>query len=124
VIVALPGFFLPLLLTFGLAFWMLELPLLVSLFIGGTMTATSFGITVRVLADLNRQHSSEGQIVLNAAVLDDILGVLLLALLYEYSRSERNAYGFTDGEDRMTTPKHNGCPLETFWDAAFDDYIF
>jgi len=85
VVVALPGFFLPLLLAFGLAYWILELPLLVSLFIGGTMTATSIGITVRVLADLDRQHSSEGQIVLGAAVLDDIFGVLLLALLYEYS---------------------------------------
>ena len=85
VVVALPGFFLPLLLGFSLAFWVFELPLLVSLFIGGTMTATSIGITVRVLADLKRQHSSEGQIVLGAAVLDDILGVVLLALLYEYS---------------------------------------
>ena len=49
------------------------------------MTATSIGITVRVLADLKRQHSREGQIALGAAVLDDILGVVLLALLYEYS---------------------------------------
>jgi Na+:H+ antiporter len=85
VIVALPGFFLPFLSGFALAFWVFELPLLVSLFIGGTMTATSIGITVRVLADLNRQNSREGQIVLGAAVLDDILGVVLLALLYEYS---------------------------------------
>jgi len=85
VIVALPGFFLPLLAGFVLAFWVFELPLLVSLFIGGTMTATSIGITVRVLADLKRQHSAEGQIVLGAAVLDDILGVVLLALLYEFS---------------------------------------
>lgn len=88
VAVALPGFFLPLLVGFALAFWVFELPLLVSLFIGGTMTATSIGITVRVLADLKRQHSTEGQIVLGAAVLDDILGVLLLALLYEYSIGE------------------------------------
>jgi Kef-type K+ transport system membrane component KefB len=86
VTVALPGFFLPLLAGFALAFWVFELPLLVSLFIGGTMTATSIGITVRVLADLGRQESNEGQIVLGAAVLDDILGVVLLALLYEFSR--------------------------------------
>ena len=85
VVVALPGFFLPLLAAFALAFWVFELPLLVSLFIGGTMTATSIGITVRVLADLKRQGSAEGQIVLGAAVLDDILGVVLLALLYEFS---------------------------------------
>lgn len=85
VIVALPGFFLPFLSGFSLAFWVFELPLLVSLFIGGTLTATSIGITVRVLADLNRQNSREGHIVLGAAVLDDILGVVLLALLYEFS---------------------------------------
>jgi Kef-type K+ transport system membrane component KefB len=85
VVVALPGFFLPLLLGFALAFWVFRLPVLTSLFIGGTMTATSIGITVRVLADLKRRHSSEGQIVLGAAVLDDILGVVLLALLYEFS---------------------------------------
>lgn len=44
------------------------------------------GITVRVLTDLNRQHSQEAQIVLGAAVLDDIIGVVLLALLYEFSK--------------------------------------
>jgi len=49
------------------------------------LTATSIGITVRVLGDLKRQHSKEGQIVLGAAVLDDVMGVVLLALLYEYS---------------------------------------
>ena len=87
VVVALPGFFLPLLFGFALAFWIFELPLLVALFIGGTMTATSIGITVRILSDLKRLASSEGQIVLGAAVLDDIMGVVLLALLYEFSTS-------------------------------------
>jgi len=85
VVVAVPGFVLPFLLGFGLSFVLLDLPLLVSLFVGGTMTATSIGITVRVLTDLHRQHASEGQIVLGAAVIDDVLGVLLLALLYEFS---------------------------------------
>ena len=37
------------------------------------LTATSIGITVRVLGDLKRQHSKEGQIVLGAAVLDDVM---------------------------------------------------
>ncbi len=84
-LVAIIGFILPLVLGFALAYGLFELPLLVSLFIGGTLTATSIGITVRVLADLKRQHSAEGQIVLGAAVLDDVLGVILLALLYEFS---------------------------------------
>lgn len=37
--------------------------------VGGTLTATSIGITVRVLTDLGRRHSVEGQIILGAAVL-------------------------------------------------------
>jgi len=42
---------------------------------------------VRVLADLGRHESREGQIVLGAAVLDDIFGVVFLALLYEFAVS-------------------------------------
>jgi len=85
VVVAMAGFVLPLVFGFALGYWVFDLSLLVSLFIGGTLTATSIGITVRVLSDLRRQQSSEGQIVLGAAVLDDVMGVVLLALLYEFS---------------------------------------
>jgi len=84
-VVAMSGFVLPLLLGFSLSYWVFGQSLLVSLFVGGTLTATSIGITVRVLADLKRQQSQEGQVVLGAAVLDDVLGVVLLALLYEFS---------------------------------------
>jgi len=79
------GFIMPFVLGAGLAYWIFDTPVLTALFIGGTLTATSIGITVRVLSDLKRQHQSEGQIVLGAAVLDDVLGVILLALLYEFS---------------------------------------
>jgi len=85
IIVALSGFLLPLLFGFLLVYGAFDLPPLVALFVGGTLTATSIGITVRVLSDLKRQHSTEGQIVLGAAVLDDVMGVVLLALLYEFS---------------------------------------
>jgi len=85
VVVAISGFVLPLVFGFSLSHWVFDLSLLTSLFVGGTITATSIGITVRVLSDLNRKHSSESQIVLGAAVLDDVLGVVLLALLYEFS---------------------------------------
>jgi len=84
-IVAIIGFVLPLILGFALGYWVFDLSILVSLFIGGTLTATSIGITIRVLSDLKRRQSPEGQIVLGAAVLDDVLGVVLLALLYEFS---------------------------------------
>ncbi|MDH5659823.1 MAG: cation:proton antiporter, partial [Gammaproteobacteria bacterium] len=84
-IVAAGGLIVPFTSGFSLGYWMFDLSMLVSLFIGGTLTATSIGITVRVLSDLKRQQEKEGQIVLGAAVLDDIMGVVLLALLYEFS---------------------------------------
>ena len=85
IVVALSGFLCPLVFGFVLGYGVLDLPVLVALFIGGTLTATSIGITVRVLADLDRQQSQEGQVVLGAAVLDDVMGVVLLAMLYEFS---------------------------------------
>lgn len=85
IIVALGGAIVPFALGFGIAYGLFGLSELVSLFIGGTLTATSIGITVRVLTDIGRQQKKEGQIVLGAAVLDDVIGVVLLALLYEFS---------------------------------------
>lgn len=87
VMVAVLGVCLPLGLGFAVAHYLLDLSLLVSLFIGGTLTATSIGITVRVLNDFKRQQSREGQIVIGAAVLDDVVGVILLAVLYEFAKS-------------------------------------
>lgn len=51
------------------------------LFLGATLTATSVGITARVFRDLNVLHSSEAQIVLGAAVIDDVLGLIILAVV-------------------------------------------
>jgi len=84
-IVAIGGFVAPFVMGFVTCFYFFDLPLMVALFVGGTLTATSIGITVRTLADIHRQNSVEGQITLGAAVLDDILGVVLLALLYEFT---------------------------------------
>lgn len=85
--VASIGFVAPLLLGFSVGYYFFDLTLLESLFIGGTLTAISIGISIRILSDLKLNHSNEGQIVLGAAVLDDVLGVILLALLYEFSTS-------------------------------------
>ncbi len=86
-IVAVGGFVAPFFLGFACSYWLFGMPLLLSMFIGGTLTATSIGVTVRVLRDLKRHCSHEAQVVLGAAVLDDIFGVVLLALLYEFSVS-------------------------------------
>jgi len=85
IIVAIGGFVLPFVLGFTISYGVFGLSLLESLFIGGTLTATSIGITVRVLSDLKVQQRHESQIVLGAAVLDDVFGVVLLALLYEFA---------------------------------------
>lgn len=84
-LVAVLGFVMPLLLGFMASRWLYDQSIMVSLFIGGTLTATSIGVTMRVLSDLQRRSTKEGQIVLGAAVLDDVLGVIVLALLYEFS---------------------------------------
>ena len=85
VTVALVGFIAPFVLGFFISHFLFDLTILVSLFIGGTLTATSIGITIRVLTDLGKQHSHEAQVVLGAAVIDDIMGVVLLSILYEFS---------------------------------------
>ena len=82
--VAMVGFVAPFVMGFSAGLWLFDLGVLTSLFIGGTLTATSIGITVRVLTDLKRQHSREAQVVVGAAVLDDVMGVVLLAMLYEF----------------------------------------
>ena len=89
VIVAIGGFVLPFVACFALSYYLFSLSQLVSLLIAGTMTATSIGITMRSLSDLGRKDSKEGRIVLGAAVLDDILGVLLLAVLFDFSQVGR-----------------------------------
>ncbi|MCA9073508.1 MAG: cation:proton antiporter [Planctomycetaceae bacterium] len=50
-------------------------------FIGATLCATSVGITARVLKDLGRSQQRESQIILGAAVIDDVLGLIVLAIV-------------------------------------------
>ena len=54
---------------------------LTAIFVGAAMTATSVGITARVLSELKVLESREGQIILGAAVVDDILGLVVLAVV-------------------------------------------
>ena len=55
--------------------------MLPALFVGAIMTATSVGITARVLADIRRLDSPEGVTVLAGAVVDDVLGIIILAIV-------------------------------------------
>lgn len=58
-----------------------------ALFVGAVLTATSIGITVRVLGDLRQLNSPEGVTVLGAAVLDDVVGILILTIVVGLSDS-------------------------------------
>ncbi|MBW4606331.1 MAG: cation:proton antiporter [Hassallia sp. WJT32-NPBG1] len=52
-----------------------------AVFAGAALTATSIGITSKVLSELGQLNSKEGQIILGAAVIDDILGIIVLAVV-------------------------------------------
>ena len=82
VLVAIIGVVVPLFLGWALALWFLpESSTLVHIFIGAALTATSVGITVRVLKDLGVINSPEGQTIIGSAILDDILGLIVLAVV-------------------------------------------
>jgi Kef-type K+ transport system membrane component KefB len=78
--VALAGVILPFAAGYGVGMW-LGYPTAVSVFLGAALTATSVGITARVLSDLGHLKSDESQVILGAAVVDDILGLVLLSVV-------------------------------------------
>jgi Na+:H+ antiporter len=78
--VALVGMVLPFVGGYALA-RMAGFTTLTAIFVGAALTATSIGITSRVLSDLGLLASREGQIILGAAVADDILGLVVLAVV-------------------------------------------
>ena len=66
--------------TAGLVY-LFGVPTIPAIFAGAALTATSIGITAKVLAELGQLTSKEGQIIIGAAVLDDILGIVVLAVV-------------------------------------------
>ena len=80
--VALAGVIVPFFLGWGVsAYFMPDASRLVHLFIGATLCATSVGITARVLKDIGRLQTRESRIILGAAVIDDVLGLVMLAVV-------------------------------------------
>lgn len=56
-------------------------PILLHVFVGAALTATSVGITAQVLRQLGKLRSPETQVILGAAVFDDVLGLIVLAIV-------------------------------------------
>lgn len=80
--VAIFGVVVPFFLGWGVGAWFLpHESIYVHIFIGATLTATSVGITARVLKDIGKIHTKESKIILGAAVIDDILGLIILAVV-------------------------------------------
>jgi Kef-type K+ transport system membrane component KefB len=81
-LVATLGIVGPFLLGWGVGAWLLpSAGLYAHIFLGATLTATSVGITARVLKDLGRSQSDEARIILGAAVIDDVQGLVILAVV-------------------------------------------
>jgi Kef-type K+ transport system membrane component KefB len=81
-LVALLGVTVPFALGWGVGALLLpDRSVYVHLFVGATLTATSVGITARVLQDLGRSQSAEARVILGAAVIDDVLGLVILAVV-------------------------------------------
>jgi Kef-type K+ transport system membrane component KefB len=85
VIVAVLGVIVPFLLGYLMAdLW--GQPRIESIFIGAAMVATSVGITARVLGQMGLLHLDVSRIILGAAVIDDILGLLILAVVSSFAK--------------------------------------
>jgi Kef-type K+ transport system membrane component KefB len=80
-LVAVAGVIVPFILGYAFVALVLGEPTIEAIFIGTAMVATSVGITARVLADLGHIRSDEARIILGAAVIDDVLGMIVLAVV-------------------------------------------
>ena len=81
-LVAVVGVVVPLGLGWLVGRWLLpEQSVYVHMFLGATLSATSVGITARVLKDLGASTGPEARVILGAAVIDDVLGLLVLAIV-------------------------------------------
>ncbi len=69
-----------------------ELSFNAHLFVGAILTATSVGITARVFHDLGRLKSTEAQIILGAAVIDDVMGLTILAVVKAMTETGKVAF--------------------------------
>ncbi len=72
--------------TAGLMFFF-GVPAIPAIFAGAALTATSIGITSKVLSEIGHLKSKEGQIIVGAAVIDDVLGIIVLAVVASLAKT-------------------------------------
>jgi Kef-type K+ transport system membrane component KefB len=86
--VAVTGVVLPFAMGTAGLYYFFHVPLIPAIFAGAAMTATSIGITASVFGELKFLKTREGQTVIGAAVLDDILGIVILAVVVALAGGE------------------------------------
>jgi Kef-type K+ transport system membrane component KefB len=110
VVVATIGVVGPFILGWGVGAWLLpDASVYAHIFLGATLTATSVGITARVLKDLNRSQTDEARIILGAAVIDDVQGLMILAVVT----------GIVASADQGVAPSYGAIGLVLFKAAVF-----
>ena len=94
-LVAMGGVILPFFLGYFTAMYFFpDIGIVGWLFTGAVLTATSIGITVRILMDMGRLNSREGMIILVGAVIDDIIGLVILSVVISIAETgELSALG-------------------------------
>lgn len=96
--VASLGVVAPFLLGWGVSAWLMpEHSIYLHIFIGATLCATSVGITARVFKDLNRSQSNEARVILGAAVIDDVMGLVILSAVTGLIAAADRGSAFTLG---------------------------
>jgi Kef-type K+ transport system membrane component KefB len=109
-VVATLGVVTPFALGWGVGAWLLpDQSMYVHAFIGATLCATSVGITARVFQDLGRTQTREARIILGAAVIDDVMGLVVLAVVS----------GIIGAADRGASFSYGGVVLIVVKAAAF-----
>lgn len=86
-VVACVGVAVPFVAGTGGLMYLFGVPAVPAIFAGAALTATSIGITSKVLSELGRLNSREGQIIVGAAVIDDVLGIIVLAVVASLAKT-------------------------------------
>jgi Kef-type K+ transport system membrane component KefB len=91
----------------------------VHIFLGATLTATSVGITARVLKDLGHAQTLEARIILGAAVIDDVIGLVILAVVGSIISAADRGTTLSLGAATLVLAKALGFLVGAFWIGAF-----
>jgi Kef-type K+ transport system membrane component KefB len=104
--VAVLGVVAPFALGWAVGIWLLpDHSVYVHAFLGATLCATSVGITARVLQDLKRSQTREARIILGAAVIDDVLGLIVLAVVSAVILAANAGHAVSYGEIALVVLK-------------------